>query len=198
MAYYVFHVSDEPEAAARSDRESHEGLLILASTALAYGLAELVNGYGFLSVFVAAVVARGVAPRDGYQKKAVEFGDQIEQGLTGLTLVLLGGILVGEWSALSWEAAAIAAVFVLFVRPMAGYLALLASAMPHREKWAVAFFGVRGVGSLYYLAFAQTRAEFDGLSDVWATVLLCIVFSVALHGATASPVMRHLDLRRGG
>ncbi len=196
LAYYVFHISDEPEAARRSDKDSHEGLLILASTALAYGAAELVNGYGFLAVFAAAITARGVAPRDGYQTKAVEFGDQIEQALTALTLVMLGGILVGEWKSLTWAAAGTAAVFVLLIRPLAGYLALFGCKLPHRERWAIAFFGVRGVGSIYYLAFAQTRADFDSLGDVWVTVLLCIVFSVILHGATATPIMRHLDLRR--
>jgi NhaP-type Na+/H+ or K+/H+ antiporter len=195
LAYYVFHVSDEPEE-ARKGGETHEGLLILAATALAYGVAELFGGYGFLSVFVAAVTARGVAPREGYQKKSVQFGEQIEQALTGLMLVVIGGILVGEWSSLSWEAAGVALVFVLLVRPVAGYVALLGSSFPHRERLAVAFFGVRGVGSLYYLTFAQTRADFDALSDVWATVLLCIVFSVVLHGASATPAMTYLDLKR--
>ncbi len=197
LAYYVFHISDEPEAARRSDKDSHEGLFILASTALAYGAAELVNGYGFLAVFAAAITARGVAPRDGYQTKAVEFGDQIEQALTALTLVMIGGILVGEWKSLTWAAAGTAAVFVLVIRPVAGYIALFGCTFPHRERWAIAFFGVRGVGSIYYLAFAQTRGDFDSMGDVWVTVLLCIVFSVILHGATAAPIMKHLDLRRG-
>lgn len=196
LAYYVFHISDEPEAARRSDKDSHEGLFILASTALAYGAAELVNGYGFLAVFAAAVTARGVAPRDGYQTKAVEFGDQIEQGLTALTLVVIGGILVGEWKSLTWAAAATAVFFVLVIRPLAGYVALFGCKLPHRERWAIAFFGVRGVGSIYYLAFAQTRADFDSLGDVWVTVLLCVVFSVVLHGITATPAMKHLDLQR--
>ncbi|GAB5520728.1 MAG: cation:proton antiporter [Rhodothermales bacterium] len=196
ISHYVFKVSGEPEAAKKNEK-THEGLLILAGIALSYGLAELAHGYGFLSVFAAAVAGRGYNPKEEFNTRVYRFTAQTEEALTAFSLVVLGGLLIGAWQDLTWMSLGVALVFVLVVRPMAGYLASGGCGISNRERWALAFFGVRGVGSLYYLAFAQTRGAFDGLETVWATVLLTVVCSAALHGATASPAMRKLDLQRG-
>ncbi|OZC01254.1 hypothetical protein BSZ36_18325 [Rubricoccus marinus] len=191
LAWYVFERSDE------SEQTEAPGLIALTVIALAYGLAELVHGYGFLAVFAAGVAGRGAATESSYHRSVFQFNEQIEQALTALALVVLGGILVGEWAYLSWEAALVAALLVLVVRPLARWLSLRGCGrLSPTEAKAVAFFGVRGIGSLYYLAFAQTRGAFEGLGDVWAVALLAVAFSAVLHGATAGPVMRRLDERR--
>ena len=198
ISWYVFRVSGEPEALEAGEDDTNPGLLIFTGIALAYGLAELAYGSGFLSVFVAAVAGRGFAPEEEYAAHVYRSADQVEQALIAFALVVLGGILVGERAHLSWEAAGVAAAFVLIVRPLVGYASLNQCPLTRRERWALAFFGVRGVGSIYYLAFAQTRASFEGLETIWATVLLAIVCSAVLHGATATPAMRKLDLERDG
>ena len=51
--------------------------------------------------------------------------------------------------------------FVLLVRPLAGAVALVRSPLAARERWMVSIFGIRGMGSFYYLAFALNHGEFD-------------------------------------
>jgi NhaP-type Na+/H+ or K+/H+ antiporter len=57
-------------------------------------------------------------------------------------------------------------------------------------------FGVRGIGSLYYAAYALEEGSFDGGEQLWAVVGLVVLGSVVLHGVTATPVMALLDRRR--
>ena len=64
------------------------------------------------------------------------------------------------------------------------------------ERLAVAFFGVRGVGSLYYLAYATGHADFGGHDELWATVGFTVTASVLLHGITATPWLRRLERTR--
>jgi NhaP-type Na+/H+ or K+/H+ antiporter len=62
----------------------------------------------------------------------------------------------------------------------------------------VAFFGIRGAGSLYYLAYATGYTQVAGIGELWSTVAFTIVLSVVVHGVLASPVMVWLDQRRAG
>ena len=98
---------------------------------------------------------------------------------------------------------AVAVAVVGLIRPATAWVALAvrapsegAGTLTRRERFATAFFGVRGVGSLYYLAYAGADvADFrDGW--LWSTVGLTIVLSVVVHGATAGPVMSRLECRR--
>jgi NhaP-type Na+/H+ or K+/H+ antiporter len=65
------------------------------------------------------------------------------------------------------------------------------------EKLTLAFFGIRGVGSLYYLAYGFNHAPFAGAERLWAIVGLIVLFSILLHGLTVTPIMRKLDRREG-
>jgi sodium/hydrogen antiporter len=75
-------------------------------------------------------------------------------------------------------------------------LALLGTRTTQGERRAIAFFGIRGFGSVYYLAYAFNHAEFDHKPELWAAVIFAVLLSVAVHGITATPVMRALDRRR--
>ena len=86
---------------------------------------------------------------------------------------------------------------------MAGWLSFLGhrtqmgtQGLDHRERLVVAFFGVRGVGSIYYVAYAAGAASFPEERWLWSTVGFTIALSVVLHGILATPVMRRLDRRR--
>ena len=60
----------------------------------------------------------------------------------------------------------------------------------------IAFFGIRGLGSFYYLAFALGQAEFDQPETLWVTVCLVVLVSIVIHGVTVTPAMRFLDRQR--
>ena len=115
-----------------------------------------------------------------------------------LLLLLGGAVASGILAGLSWREVVFALAFVLLVRPLAGWLGLLGTSLSSRERWTIAVFGVRGIGSLYYLAFATHHADFPDPGALWAVVCLVVVLSILLHGLSAQDVMERLDRRRRG
>lgn len=176
--------------------QTSEGLFSLGATILVYGLTEVVNGYGFLAVFIAALV-RGADDHD-YRRDAHDFIEQIESILVAVALLAFGALLSeGILDGLTLAGVAFAVLVVFVVRPIAGWLALLGREMPGRERFAIAFFGIRGLGSIYYLAYAANHADFGpGLAEVWAVVSLTVLLSIGVHGVSASPLMNRLDQQR--
>jgi NhaP-type Na+/H+ or K+/H+ antiporter len=49
----------------------------------------------------------------------------------------------------------------------------------------VCFYGVRGIGSIYYLAYAGHHAELVNEYQLWATITFTILLSTIVHGLTA-------------
>lgn len=177
--------------------EHAQGFAALAAIFLAYGGAEVAEGYGFVAVFVCAVTLRGTEREHEYHKVLHAFVEQIERLLTVAVIVLLGGALVrGAFSGFGWAEVGFALVFLLVVRPLTGWLALRGARTGPRERAVVAFFGVRGVGSLFYVAYALQEGEFADADRMWGIVALVVVGSVLIHGAAATPVMRAVDRRR--
>lgn len=179
--------------------EHMEGFVAIGATFVAYGAAELLYGYGFLAVFVTACTIRAAERDHGYHQVLHEFTEQIERLLTVLLLFLLGGYLVEHGLAeLTWQGAVLGALLVLVVRPAAGWAGLLGTAAPRRERLVTAVFGIRGIGSLFYLAYALGHDDhFDSLAgQLWAVVAFTVLLSVVLHGTAATPVIRRLDRLR--
>jgi NhaP-type Na+/H+ or K+/H+ antiporter len=110
-------------------------------------------------------------------------------------LVLLGGTITGSGllNALTWPAVAFAGLAIFVVRPLSGWIGLLGVARPGSERAVISFFGIRGLGSVYYLAYALGKEPFEAPDLLWATLGLTIVMSIVLHGVTVTPVMRQLD-----
>jgi NhaP-type Na+/H+ or K+/H+ antiporter len=175
---------------------TRDGMIALAATLIAYAGTEMVGGYGFLAVFVAAVVIRNQERKHSYLEMMHQFSDQIERLLSAIVLILFGGALTsGILGYLDWRGALVAVAIVLVVRPLAGMAGLARSPMPGREQAAIAFFGIRGVGSFYYLAHASNQVEFIQIEQVWAITALVVVISVVVHGVTATPAMAYIDRR---
>jgi NhaP-type Na+/H+ or K+/H+ antiporter len=171
-----------------------EGFLALAATFLSYGLVELVGGYGFVAVFVTARAIRAAERSHEYHQVLHNFAEQVERLLTVLLLLLLGGAVVtGLLAPLTWPAVAVALALVFVVRPLTGWLSLLGTPGRPAQRWVIALFGIRGVGTFYYLAYASTHAHFPGTDLLWATAGLAVIVSVVVHGVAATPVMRLLD-----
>lgn len=171
-----------------------EGFLALAATFLSFGLVELVGGYGFIAVFVTARAIRSAERSHEYHQVLHHFAEQVERLLTVLLLLLFGGAVVtGLLAPLTWSAVALAIVLIVVVRPLTGWLSLLGTPGRPAERLVIAAFGIRGVGTLYYLAYAASHADFPRLDLLWATAGLVVVISVVVHGVAATPVMERLD-----
>ncbi|WP_328596463.1 cation:proton antiporter [Aeromicrobium yanjiei] len=201
------------KAAFRSSRpsirtaETGEPLLALAAVLLSYGAAEVVHGYGFLAVFVCAMTLRSMERSADYHALMHEVIERLERLLTLVVLLVLGvAISDGLLDSLSWRGVTVGLLLILVVRPVTAWVALRVGPKPvdrvgddhlgPRERLATAFFGIRGIGSIYYLAYATGREDFSDVDTLWSTTAFVIAVSVVLHGVTATPVMRWLDRHR--
>lgn len=188
-------------SASRSLRvaERGESLLALAALVSAYGVGEVVGGYGFLSVFVCAMTFRSAERAHDYHAAMHEVAERLERLLTLFVLLVLGIALSrGLLGGLDWRGVVLGLGLLLVIRPLAGMVALAPLSRRERppltrgQRWAAAFFGVRGVGSIYYLAYAAGHAAELGTDWLWSTVSFTVVASVLLHGVLASPVLRRV------
>jgi NhaP-type Na+/H+ or K+/H+ antiporter len=175
-----------------------EGFVALAATFLTYGLAELVNGYGFVAVFVCACTIRAAERSHGYHRVLHQYVEQFERLLTILVIFLLGGaVATGLLAGTTWRDVLVALVVLLVVRPAAGLVGLTRGTTGPQERLVISFFGVRGVGSVFYVAYALENGHFLDPGAVWRVVALVVVGSILLHGLSATPAMRLLDRKQG-
>lgn len=175
---------------------SGEALVAFGITLTVYGVTELLHGYGFLAVFVAAVTLRQHEPSHSYHATLHDFADALERIASLLFLLLLGGAAVdGALAALNVPGAMVAVVIVIVVRPLAGWIGLIGDGHSRSTTWTIAFFGIRGMGTVYYLAHAVNEEFFPAAREVWAVAVLTILVSIVVHGVTAGPVLHRLDRR---
>ena len=185
--------------------EQGEPLLALAALVLTYGASQLVGGYGFLSVFACGMTLRAAERNHHYHRSMHEVVQRLERLLTLIILLMLGMAMTkGVLGELDWRGVVIALALVFVLRPLAGWVSLRLRARPaslpgglgRRETLATAFFGVRGIGSIYYLSFAAGEHAFSEERWLWSTVAFTILLSVMVHGTLATPVMHYLERRR--
>jgi sodium/hydrogen antiporter len=175
-----------------------DGFVALGITCLAYGLTEMIHGYGFLAVFVAALGLRSAERNSKYHEKLHDFTEQLERLTMMMLLVLFGGAIAdgGLFRAVSFEVVVYALLAVFLVRPLSGWISLLGRDQRLDEKAVISFFGIRGLGSAYYLAYGLGHAKFEQPDLLWSTTGLIVLISILLHGTTVTPVMRYLDRQR--
>jgi sodium/hydrogen antiporter len=129
-------------------------------------------------------------------KTVLDFTLDLEK-LAEMTVMLLIGSLLTA-SAFTPFAFAVAAALLFVARPVAVYLSTWRSPFNRSQRRLVAWFGVRGIGSIYYLAYAVSHgAEGRETETVTNAVLVTIVASALLHGSSAAPVMRLYRHARG-
>lgn len=179
---------------------SGPGVLVLAGVFLAYGLVELAEGYGFIAAFVAGLVCRRAESRHRFHQHLHAFANSVEHAVTAILLVLLGSVMPSLWSYLDWPLTIIGFGLILAIRPAAGMLSLAGSSLNLKSPAVVAIYGVRGIGSIYYLGYASTHVEFMDEGALWAVVAFTIFASTVMHGLTASATVEVLDreLAAGG
>ena len=184
------HPDDEQE-------DPNEGIFIIAAVLVTYGLTEIVYGYGFIAVFVAAYSGRRVEEDSDHKHAIHRFVSQTEKLLLAVVLLAFGGMLVSGLSEFfTWRVWLLAIAFVWIVRPLMAWISLLGCDVRTYDRMAIAFFGIRGLGSVYYLAFAAGKENFEGIETLWAVVCATIVCSVVTHGISVSPVMNFIDRKR--
>lgn len=168
------------------------GVLALAGVLLCYGATELVEGYGFIGAFVAGLALRRSEEGHEFHARLHTFSESIEHALTAVLLLLIGGMLPLLWSELDWQHAAVALALIFLIRPLAGWVSLAGTDLLGRERLVVGAYGVRGIGSIYYLGFATSHFEFVNEGQLWATIALTILISTLVHGLTAGAAVERV------
>ena len=193
FGWLTFHVPAETRFAKTGD-----GLIAIAATFVSYGVTEIANCYGFLAVFVTALTLRRSHRDHHFNHEMHALTEQVERLAMMVLLILFGGALVeGLLRPLRAEDIVAAVAIILIVRPLAGLIALAGLRAAPSEKLTLAFFGIRGVGSFYYLAYAVNHTALAESARLWAIVGLVVLLSILLHGLTVTPAMRLLDRRHG-
>lgn len=192
------------------DTETFDDFLALGLVGLSYGVAVLVHAYGFLAVFAAGLALRkrerretlDVQLRSDFLKISfvdtvsshmalgvLEFNEQMER-LGELSVVILLGAMVSKEHFLL-SSFSVANFLILVARPVSVSLGLLGR--PKAHQWLISWFGIRGIGSLYYLAFAIEKGlPMDVSRRLVEITLFTVMTSILIHGISAAPLMiRH-------
>ncbi|MBD1863613.1 MULTISPECIES: sodium:proton antiporter [Trichocoleus] len=191
--------------------ELFEDFTAISTILLTYALTEMVNGYGFLAVFVAGVVAQRSYRNPEKPRSQLSFIERLEK-LAEVGVILLLGSLLRIEPILRFidEALLVAGALIFVVRPIGAWISTIGekytSLVPKgsrrnfRERfrpttrWLLGWFGIRGVGSLYYLAYAYGKGLEGETGEMigWITYLT-VVISVILHGISSTPLMKWHD-----
>jgi len=175
--------------------EISEGVFLIGATLLTYGLTEVISGYGFLAVFVAAVTARQRRNDHPLHNKVYNAIDHVEQTILYVFLFIFGGLVATNGlEGLSWKHLSIAILLIFVIRPLVGMFSFINCKMPKYEKLTISFFGIRGIGTIYYLAFAHNALnDFSKIDDIWHIATCCIIISIVVHGIAAKIIMPKIE-----
>lgn len=190
--------------------------------AIVYGLSLVLHAWGFLAVFFAAVALRqtelslarkgGVKPEllNADVAEPIEASDKTEdepppivsnealvfkehlERLSELMLVfLLGSMLFVEfWN---WRTISLAIFVFIIARPLSVLVGLIGTGTSWRIRGISGWFGVRGIGSLYYLMYAiQHGLPEEFARDFIQLSLIVITLSILVHGITVKPLLHYL------
>jgi NhaP-type Na+/H+ or K+/H+ antiporter len=174
----------------RTVDELLEDFVALSTILLTYALTELVNGYGFLAVFVAGLVIQRGYLRDK-RLAQLAFTEQLEKLLEVATIVLLGSLLrVEPIVRFGLQAVLVAGLLIFAIRPIGTWLSTFGNRFHPFKRHLIGWFGIRGVGSLYYLNYALGNGLKGELGELLAWITYgTVVISIFLHGISATPLM---------
>jgi len=161
------------------------GVVAMAGVLFAYGATELLEGYGFIAAFISGVALRRVESTHEFHRRLHNFMEALEHALTAILLFALGAAIPLLWPHFTPANALIGLALVFIIRPLVGWTALAGTILKPRERMVVAFYGVRGIGSIYYLAYAGHQVKLVNEYELWATVAFTILLSTVVHGLTA-------------
>jgi NhaP-type Na+/H+ or K+/H+ antiporter len=175
-----------------------DGWLAIATVLVVYGAVEAVGGYGFIAAFTGGLAFRRYERNHEYNAR-VHAGAEVVEKFSEIAVVLLLGSTVtiaglGEPGVGGWVAIL---ALLLVIRPLATFLVFFPTGISHREGSFIGWFGIRGIGSFYYLAVVLAAGVLSPseASTLYWTVIVCVGVSIVLHGVTATPLAKRLPAR---
>uniref|UniRef100_B8HPT2 Sodium/hydrogen exchanger n=1 Tax=Cyanothece sp. (strain PCC 7425 / ATCC 29141) TaxID=395961 RepID=B8HPT2_CYAP4 len=179
-----------------------EDFIAIGIILLTYTLTELVQGYGFVAVFLAGIVARRDYHNPDKRMSQLEFTETLEKLMEVGTILLLGSLLrVEPVLKFAPQALVVAGLLIFVIRPLGAWISTIGEPYTPVRRLLFGWFGIRGVGSIYYLCYSLGEGLRGDVGEqiAWIT-FVTIVISVILHGISATPLMnwyeRWLERRR--
>jgi len=123
------------------------------------------------------------------------FNEQIER-IGEVAAVMAVGMLLWavEWQLASWG---FVAALLLVIRPVSVAVGLFGSSTSATQRGLTAWFGIRGIGSLYYLMYAMNHGIDRVLAaNLGALVFSTVVLSIVVHGISVTPLMAFYERRK--
>ncbi|WP_018416685.1 potassium/proton antiporter [Teredinibacter turnerae] len=167
-------------------------LLALAGAVCLFGFTTLLDGSGFLAIFIAGALIGNtpLTSGSGIQK--------FHNGLAWLSQIgmfLMLGLLItpSQLLPLVLPALAIAFVLIFIARPIAVVFALLPFRFPWREQIFISWCGLRGAVPII-LALFPSLAGLENTQTYFELVFFVVLVSLIIQGWTIAPVARWLKL----
>ena len=178
------------------------GFVAIALAVASFGLAEIAQAYGFLSVFFTGLFSQyhhHTTAKDSPKTEMLLYSEETEKLLMVLWILLFGGFLAhGILGEISYVHILFAVCIVIVLRPISGILALIGTKLSVRKEWAAAFFGIKGIGSFFYLAYALEEGNFSTETELYAMVSWVVLLSVVIHGLTGPRVINYFQRNNPG
>ncbi|WP_347557919.1 cation:proton antiporter [Robbsia sp. KACC 23696] len=123
-------------------------------------------------------------------ERVLGFTVELERIAEAVVMVMIGSAIVTVWpDILKWQTVVVVVLLFLIARPLAVFLSLLGSPATRAQRYLIGWLGIRGVGSFYYLLYAQEHVP-KVATLLNPIVMGVIVASVVLHGVTSTPLMK--------
>jgi sodium/hydrogen antiporter len=190
--------------ARRGDALLRDELLTAGGVALSYGLALATHTSGFVVGVLLAVTLLQPLRRDPatpsespLAERLHAFGARIERLVEALAVMAVGvGLALVNWT---WTLLLFALVCAFVVRPLSALAVIWPLKMPPHQHRLIAWFGIRGVGSLYYLAYALAHGiEGSAAQLLLEATLVAVAASILLHGLSVTKAMHAYRRRAEG
>lgn len=227
IGYLLGHLTGRTVLYLRARHQEASGadeFIAFGLIALAYGLALLCHTYGFLAVFAAGLALNRakkslpaslspVQPADSIKSKGKQTSDPAENSpammmnavqsfnsqlerFTEVAVVLVLGALISQIE-FQWRVLWFVPLLFLVIRPLAVSIGLMTTGISRRRRALMAWFGIRGIGSLYYLAYAIGHGVDEELAhDLMSITVSVVVTSIVVHGISVTPLMNWYEKRR--
>lgn len=169
-----------------------EDFVALATILITYALTELVQGYGFAAVFVSGIVMQRHAANPDKSYSQLRFISRLEKLAEVGAILMLGSLLRLEPIVrFALPALLIAGLLLFVIRPLGSWLSTIGSPIHPATRWLFGWFGIRGVGSLYYLTYSFGHGLKGDTGELLAWItFVTVVLSVVLHGVSSTPLMK--------
>ena len=190
LYHLVFSISND-----RTVDKISRGILSIALLLLPYALTEAVGGYGFIAVFLSACMFSSCEKSQEHMNSLHDFNEELESFVVAIIFISTGVFIAFHYKIFfKPDIILVSLAMVLIVRPIAGYLSLVRSGLSNFKKFVLSFYGMRGIGSIFYLAYALEAADFENSHTLFAITTATIFFSVIIHGISSRSVQKRIKI----